>query len=419
MGFVYLALKNMLRHRIRTGLTLLSIVVATGVLFAVVSYDRSFSAALEREMQNTGVHLNVVPTGCPHEAASLLLHGSAVPRVLKKEDLAAIEEFLGERAEKVYPMLIAQAQNMSMERLDVVYGLDRKNMPDFKPGWRLVQGEFPDSAQGVVLGFSKAQASGLQPGDTIEYQVRGRLQEKIPPGDIQSKLGALERSFVPEPGFVLEFEVSGVLDKTGTQDDGAVFAPLAAAFLMLGPVEGVTAAGVRLQAPEQSRSTARDLESEFPGIQAITPDNLLDTVTGVVHSARVLSFSMVVLVVVVSAGGVMNSILMTVFQRTREIGVMRALGASRMDIFRMTLAEALILTIAGGVLGILAVSAAAPLIENFVGMFLPYIPQGLTLGFDPLVALGCLAFAVVIGCLAGFYPAFKSSGISPVEAMRN
>jgi len=419
MGFVYLALKNMLRHRIRTGLTLMSIVVATGVLFAVVSYDRSFSLALEREMQNTGVHLNVVPTGCPHEAASLLLHGSAVPRVLKIQDLAAIEEFLGGRAEEVYPMLIAQAQNMSMDRLDVVYGLDRKKMPDFKPGWRFVQGAFPGSAQEVVLGFSKAEASGLQPGDTIEYQVRGGLQEEILPGDIQTKFGALERVFVPEPGLVLEFVVSGVLDKTGTQDDGAVFAPLAAAYLMLGPVEGVTAAGVRLQTPEQSRITARELESEFPGIQAITPDHLLDTVTGVVHSARVLSFSMVLLVVVISAGGVMNSILMTVFQRTREIGVMRALGASRMDIFRMTLAESLILTIAGGVLGILAVSAAAPLIENFVGMFLPYIPQGLSFGFDPLVALVCLAFAVVIGCLAGFYPAVKSSGVSPVEAMRN
>jgi len=419
VGFVYLALKNMLRHKTRTALTLMSILVAVGVLFAVISYDRSFSQALEREMHNTGVHLNVVPTGCPHEAASLLLQGSAVPRVLEKQDLAAIKDFLGDRAEEVHPMLIAQAQSMSMDRLDVVFGMDRKKMSDFKPGWRLVQGEFPDSVQDVVLGFSKAEASGLQPGDTIEYQVRGRLQEEVPPGDIQGKLGALERNFVPEHGRVLEFEVSGVLDKTGTQDDGAVFAPLAAAYLMLGPVDGVTAAGVRLQRPEQSRITARDLESEFPGIQAITPDHLLDTVTDVVHSARVLSFSMVVLVVIISAGGVMNSILMTVFQRTREIGVMRALGASRLDVFRMTLVEALILTSAGGVLGILAVSTAAPFIEEFVRMFLPYVPQGLAFGFDPLVALGCLVFALCLGCLAGFYPAVKSSGISPVEAMRN
>lgn len=419
MGFVYLALKNMLRHKTRTALTLMSILVAVGVLFAVISYDRSFSQALEREMHNTGVHLNVVPTGCPHEAASLLLHGSAVPRVLDKDDAAAIEDLLGSRAVSLYPMLIAQAQNMAMDRLEVVYGLDRNRLPDFKPSWNMAQGGFPRGVQELVLGFQKAEQSGLQVGDTVKYQVRGLMQQEVPPGDFRDKLDSLEQAFLPEPGLVLEFEVAGILQETGTQDDGAVFAPLGAAYMMLGPVDGVTAMGVRLQAPEQARSISRELEAGFTGIQAVTPDHLLDTVTGVVHSARVLSFSMVVLVVVISAGGVMNSILMTVFQRTREIGVMRALGASRLDVFRMTLGEALILTSAGGILGILAVSAAAPFIEGFVRMFLPYVPQGLSFGFDPLVALGCLAFALFLGCLAGFYPAVKSSGISPVEAMRN
>jgi len=419
MSFVYLAFRNMLRHRTRTVLTLISILVSVGVLFAVISYDRSFSMALEREMHNTGVHINVVPTGCPHEAASLLLHGGAVPRVLSRDDLAAIEELVGDRALALYPMLIAQARNVAVDRLDVVYGLDRNSFSEFKPNWKIAHGGFPDSGQDLILGFRKAEQQGLQVGDIIEYQVRGRFRQEVRPGGFKNKLDDLEEFFLPESGLVLGFKVAGILDKTGTQDDGAVFAPLTTAYMMLGPAGGVTALGIRLSAPEQARSVSRELESGFSGIQAVTPDHLLDTVTGVVHSAKILSFSMVVLVVVISSGGVMNSILMTVFERTREIGVMRAIGASRLDVFKMTLGEALILTSAGGILGIVSVSAAAQLIEKFVSMFLPYVPQGLAFGFDPLVALGCLAFSLLMGCLAGLYPAIKSSGISPVEAMRN
>ncbi len=70
-------------------------------------------------------------------------------------------------------------------------------------------------------------------------------------------------------------------------------------------------------------------------------------------------------------------------------------------------------------MGILSVSAAATVIEGLVRNFLPYVPEGLSLGFDPVLAFACLGFAMVIGILAGFYPAWKSSAISPVEAMRN
>jgi ABC-type lipoprotein release transport system permease subunit len=225
MGFIYLAFRNMLRHRTRTVLTLISILVAVGVLFAVISYNRSFFMALEREMRNTGVHIFVVPTGCPHEAASLLLHGGAVPRMLDRDDLAAIEELVGDRAQAIYPMLIAQARNMAVDRLDVVYGLERNGFSEFKPNWRIAHGGFPDSGQEVVLGFRKAEQLGLQVGDIIEYQVKGRLKQEVSIGDFKDKLDDFEDFFLPESGLVLKFKVAGILDKTGTQDDGSCFCP--------------------------------------------------------------------------------------------------------------------------------------------------------------------------------------------------
>lgn len=419
MGFFHLCLKNMLRHRTRTLLTMLSILVSVGVLFAVISYDRSFSAALEREMRNTGVHITVVPTGCAHEAAAILLHGGSGPGMLSRSDVDQVRNLLGDRAAGLYPLLIVQAANTHKEGLDVVFGLNRQTMSGYKPGWNLAQGHFPQSSRELLLGHQKAAQAGVKVGDTLSYITGGRLAGEVQSENFRHKLEEIEKSLVQEHGLVEEFQVAGILAPTGTQDDGAVFAPLSAAYELLGHARGLSALGVRLDSPEQAGSISRELEAGFPGIQAVTPDHLLGTVTDVARSARVLSFSMVVLVAVISASGVMNSILMTVFERTREIGAMRALGASRLDVFRMTMSEALVLTGIGGALGIIAVSAAAPIVQEFARRFLPYVPEGLTMGFDPLVALICLGFSMAIGVLAGLYPAVKSSGISPVEAMRN
>ena len=419
MGFLYLSAKNMLRHRVRTVLTLCSILVSVGILFAVISYDRGFSRALEREMSNTGIHITAVPTGCPHEAATLLLQGGVLPRMLGRESIDEITEVLGDRAASFYPMLIAQALNTKSNRLDVLYGLDRESMPYVRPGWSLEQGSFPSTSREVLVGLNTARQYELRPGDKLSYQTRGTFDQEFQDRLFLDKMDEVARMFQAVEGLVQDLVVAGILGRTGTQDDGAVFVPLPAAYMVLGRVDGLTALGIRLKDPGEAGAISRELEGAVSGIQAVTPDHLLDTVSEVVYAARILSFSMVILVAVISTSGVMNSILMTVYERTREIGTMRALGASRLDIFRLTMSEAYLLTFIGGVLGIVLVLASAPVIEESVRSFLPYAPEGLTLSFDPLVAVACLFFSMLIGILAGLYPAWKSSGISPVEAMRN
>lgn len=419
MGFLHLSAKNMLRHRARTILTLTSILISVGVLFAVISYDRGFSIALEREMSNTGIHITVVPTGCPHEAATLLLQGGVLPRMLGSDSIDEITIVLGGRAANFYPMLIAQALNTKSNRLDVLYGLDRESMPYIKPGWTLEQGSFPLSSREIIVGLNTARQYELRTGDKLSYLTRGIFEQEVQDRLFVDKIEEVGRKFRTDEGLVQDFVVAGILNRTGTQDDGAVFVPLPAAYMVLGRVDGLTALGIRLEDPGDARIISRELEGAVSGVQAVTPDHLLDTVSEVVYAARILSFSMVILVVVISASGVMNSILMTVYERTREIGTMRALGASRLDIFRLTMSEAYLLTFIGGLLGILLVMISAPIIEESVSRFLPYVPEGLTLSFDPLVALACLVFSMAIGILAGFYPAWKSSGISPLEAMRN
>jgi len=425
VGFLILSLKNIARNRTRNLITLTSILIAVGVLFSVVSYDRGFSRSLEREMRRTGVHITVVPTGCPHEAATLLLHGGVVPDRLDKETVAGIRDHVGDLAEGFYPMLLAQAHDPRRERLDLVYGMPGDRMTEIKPQWRLAAGAFPESDKEIVVGSNVADRDDLAVGDSIAYRTAsgavsgfGHGESAIPesgaPGEIMEEMPRVQ-----DADSVQTFRIAGILGTTGTQDDDAVFVPLSVTRAILGDNEGITALGIRLENPGAATRVIRDIERGFAGVQAVTADDLLETVAGVVQSARVLSFSMVILVAVVSGSGVLNSILMTVFERTREIGTMRSLGASRLDIFRLTMNEALVLTFIGGTAGIVLANLGAPVIESFVRGFLPYVPEGRNIVFDPLVALGSLLFSMVIGVLAGLYPAWRASGITPIEAIRN
>jgi putative ABC transport system permease protein len=148
-----------------------------------------------------------------------------------------------------------------------------------------------------------------------------------------------------------------------------------------------------------------------PGIQIVTMGEVMNSISNLAASARALSLSIVLIAVLISAVGVMNSILMAVFERTQEIGMMRAVGASRWDIFRIILTETTILALCGGLAGIVLSTLGARLIEVFV-------PSGDLIRFDPVTALGSVAFIFVIGLCAGIYPAVKASNINPVEAIK-
>jgi putative ABC transport system permease protein len=114
----------------------------------------------------------------------------------------------------------------------------------------------------------------------------------------------------------------------------------------------------------------------------------------------------------------MNSILMAVFERTQEIGMMRAVGASRWDIFRIILEETTILSLSGGLVGILISILGSRMIEAFVRSVMPFVPSGNLISFDPVVAAGSVLFIFIIGLCAGIYPALKASKINPVEAIK-
>lgn len=214
------------------------------------------------------------------------------------------------------------------------------------------------------------------------------------------------------------FRVVGIFGRTGTQDDGAVFLPLRTtqdAFGLPGKISGI---GIRLRDLGDLPSFEEDLYDE-PGIQVVSMAQVKGTILNLMSSAKMLANSIAVVAIIVAVIGVMNTILMSVFERTKQIGVMKAMGASRLDVFRIVWIETASVCLFGGVAGTVLALAGGTLAEAVIRRILPYAPSGRLVLISPGLVLWALAGAVLAGLLAGLYPASRAASMRPVEAIRS
>lgn len=386
MGFLRLAVKNLQRHRTRSLLTMLGIAASVAVLFSILSFNRGFEKSLSREIERTGIHFMVVPSGCAHEVASLVLHGAVIPKFLDTSVIEQIRKIEG--IEIISPILVAQLPNPGKDRIDLVYGVEMSHIAALKPSWEL-EGAVPEAADEILMGSEVASHHGIRPGATLEY-----------------------------PNINAAFKVAGIVKKTGSQDDAFIYMPISRAQEIFRKPSGATAVGIKVRDPRSLQKITDALSEKVPGIQIVTMSQVVNSISNLAASGKVISLSIAFIAVFISAVGVMNSILMAVFERTQEIGMMRAIGASRSDIFKIIVKETTLLTLSGGVAGILVSAVGSRGIETFVREFMPYVPGGNVVGFEPSLALASLAFTFVIGIASGLYPAWKASKINPIEAIK-
>jgi len=384
-GYLKLAGKNLLRHRTRSALTMLGIAASVGVLFSVLSFNKGFTEGLAVELERTGLHFMVVPSGCAHEVAALVLHGAVIPKFLDTKVMEHVIDTAG--IDLATPILVAQLPDPQRGKIDLIYGVDMSVLLAIKPGWEII-GKIPEQDNEILLGYEVAQHEKLQPGDQFSSGAGTTLL------------------------------VAGIVGLTGSQDDAFVYLPINTAQKLLDHPSAATAIGVKVTDPTRMVEITDALTAAVPGIQIVTMGEVMNSISNLAASARALSLAIVLIAILISAVGVMNSILMAVFERTQEIGMMRAVGASRRDIFRIILEETTILSLSGGLVGILISILGSRMIEAFVRAVMPFVPSGNLISFDPGVAAGSVLFIFIIGLCAGIYPALKASKINPVEAIK-
>ncbi len=386
MNFVTLASKNLLRRRGRTILTVIGVAIAIAVLFSLLSFNSGYEKRLNSELNSLGIHMLAVPKGCPYEAASLIIHGGIIPKYLSEADVAEVKKI--EDIEIATPLLLHQFYKEGKPH--IVYGIQIAEARQLKPWWK-VEGRFfsDDETNAMVIGSELAEREKLKVGDVLPFG-----PDQVP------------------------FTIVGILEQTNTQDDEFHFISLKAAQDLFRKPEQLTAIAIKVKDITRIPEVAKQLE-EIPDIQVVTINQIMGTILNIMGSVRTLLVSVIIVAIIVSAVGVINTLLMSISERTGEFGMMKAIGASGSHIVRLIILETLFISAAGGILGLLFAITGSSLVEGFVRGVIPYAPAGKLLSFQPQFLGLCLLFSIVIGVVCGIYPAMKSSRMTPLEAIRS
>ncbi|HUD74194.1 MAG TPA: FtsX-like permease family protein [Terracidiphilus sp.] len=372
LSFAWFAWKNLWRRRLRTALTLGGIAMAIGAFVGLVGFSRSFEHEWLRMYLSSGTDIAVVQqtflnTSMDESAGATLsalpVVRQATPMILNLMDLT--------------PEVNALAYGWKADS----YEFDSLTL---KSGRR-----FRDGQPELMLGDMLAVSLKKNAGDTLEIQ------------------GST-------------FTVAGVYHGGSALEAGAVIMPLDQ-IQKLGSLQGkVTAFHVRLQpapmgeAPEHYLARAQvQIETALPGLRAIPAAERASNnqLVLLAHAAAWGTSSIALLIGIL---GIANTMAMSVFERTREIGILRALGWKRWRVMLLIQMEAAVLGLAGGIVGIavgwgcLRVLAALPQTASIVSASFPL-----------LLLVEALGMAVAAGLAAGFIPAWRGAHLSPVEALRH
>lgn len=385
------AYKNLLRKKTRSMLTIVGIALSAWVLVSLFGFNNGYEQALNRDIDNLGFQVIVTAKGCPYEAATLMLKGGTGLRYLKESIIKDIVK--NKEVEKVTPMLMQVVFDPNKGEsggLTAFLGVDPNTYPGMKSFLKFQDGGWfkPGSDKEVVLGYEAAELEQREVGDKY------LIAEKN-----------------------IELKVAGILKRTGTQDDGTIFVPIKTIQKVFSREGEVTGLGIKIS-KNADISAFEDKMYNLPDVQVVSLIQVKQTILNLVGTARVMVFSIAIIAIIIALIGVVNTVLMSVFERYQEIGILKSIGAMPFDIFKMVWTETLLLCALGSVLGITLALILANISDILIRRILPYAPSGVLVEINYTLMVFTLVVMVLIGLVGGIYPAWKAASIRPLEAIR-
>ena len=406
-----LALKNLRRRVVRTGLTIAGVALAVTVAVSLGGFMLGYRGAIDKSINMLGFQVMIMAKGCPYEAATMMLKGGTGLLYLPSEIYERVKS--DSDIESITPIFVGVAQkegsgirdDAGATNFSIMSGIDVPSYKVMKPWIAFKKGAGYDggrwfsqeSRNEVVLGFEAAEYEQRRVGDTFYASI-------TPAGK-------------PDP-VLHEFKVVGVLDRTGTQDDGTVFLPISVAQEYFGRAGELTILGIKLK--EFNAFKLREFESRWlklPEVQVVGLQQVKNTLVSLVATAQTMIAAVAVIAVIVALIGVINTILMSVYERTAEIGIMKALGARRGSIFQLIWLETVMICLVGALVGSVIAVVGSGLVEAAIKSIADLGVSGSIVRITPAVIAYAVLGAVVLGFFGGLYPAWRASSMRPVEAI--
>ncbi|MEW6710677.1 MAG: ABC transporter permease [Candidatus Riflebacteria bacterium] len=411
MGFVSLAFKNLLFRPSRTALTVAGVGLAVAVAVSLMGFNIGYRKSISASIDKLGFQIMIMAKGCPYEAATMMLKGGSGLLYMPSEIVDQIKQ--DAKIESITPVFIGLAKKEAVSIRDegdsaylIVSGIDKSSFQTMKPwlsfsqqsgyaGGRWFDEEAVDE---IVMGYEVAEFEQRKVGDQL-------LMNITPNGSVESVMH--------------QFKVVGVLERTGTQDDGTVFLPLGAARKIFNRQNDLTIIGIKLK--EFSGYSFHEFEqrwNKLPEVQVVGLQQVKTTMISLVETAQTMIAAVAVIAIIVAVIGVINSILMSVFERTGEIGIMKAIGASRSDIFQLIWLETFMLCFSGGLSGAIVAVVGSSAVEFALRQLIDIGVRGSIVQITPLIIVVSIVASSVVGMFAGLYPAWRASSMHPIAAIR-
>ena len=405
------ALDSLLVNKTRSFLTMLGVIIGVAAVIALLSIGTGAQVSVTERITKAGTNLIIVFPGAPSSRGVRGAIGSA--KTLTNEDAQALAEKSNvPDAEAVAPEYARGAQ--------IIFGESNVNAP--------VVGITPEHAR--VFDLEVAAGRFITEKDIVKrsrvavvgYQAAQDLFGDTDPVGKKIKIATGKRK--------VSVTVVGVLAEAGGSifgsPDDNLFVPISTAQMRIfnarNPRGQIIVNRVYLKAPSEERvdPMQTEVESVLRQRHGIAPDaepdfrirnqaDLLETASGIAQTMTIFLGAIAAISLLVGGIGIMNIMLVSVTERTREIGLRKALGARRSDILFQFLLESVVLSSLGGLLGVAAGVGIARIVDT-TGVMRSVVTPG-----SILLAVG---FSLATGLFFGIYPANKAAGLSPIEALR-
>jgi len=389
-------------HKLRSSLTILGIVIGVASVIALMSVGKGATASILGSIQSMGSDLITISPGAFMSGG--IRGGSS--QTLTMEDAEAIAEqvaYINATAPSYSSnlQLIVGGENMNSRITGVTPEYWEVQNLEIASGTFFYEQDYQRSAKVAVIG----------------YNIKETLFGDADPVGQKMRMGSIVVTVI------------GILKSEGgfMGPDDAVYIPLTA--LQQAVAQSRTAQGERVvssisltvtdeekteQVIEEITSLLRDRHRLGPGVDddfnIMSMQEIAETMQETSQTLTILLGSIAAIALLVGGIGVMNIMLVSVLERTREIGIRKALGARERDIWLQFLIEAASLTFLGGIIGVI--------VGWIVSYFIDYSGLMTTLVSADIVILA-VSVSIGIGLFFGFYPAWNASRLNPIEALRS
>jgi len=389
-------------NKLRSGLTILGIVIGIGSVIAMISIGQGASGTIQSNIQAMGSNLITVMPGFQRTAGQMVMAGRGTAQTLTFEDSQAIEK------EASYVQAVA---------------------PELSRRYQIVTKGANTNTQvvGTTPSYLSVRNVEIEQGSFISGQNVNNLAKVAVLGStVRDDLFGEGANPVGETIRIsgINFKVIGVTkSKGGTgfgSQDEMVFIPITTAQKFLAGSNYISTISVQAQNPQVMNQLKTEITSlllqrhnisdpQLADFSVLSQEDILGAATSITNTMTVLLAAIAGISLVVGGIGIMNMMMTTVTERTREIGLKKAIGAKRSDINIQFLTEAVTLTFIGGFLGIILGWILAFGISTFGGITTKVSPFSIILAFS---------VSAIIGIGFGFWPAQKAAKLNPIEALR-